>query len=322
MLTHSQHYGTSCRVVTDFTCLLGLCLCMPCQQKQMAQYFGKEYLTAPWHHWYVTAARKLPAFDANANNIEAFHRTIPDMVGVHLRASFSRVLMSTLPHMIAKASLELATSQWLLQPTSVPKGLAAVAIARIEHLKNICFSPFQDQHVMFVLSRHFFQLHPDTVITTTLVQQYLASLQGNFLDCSSKAEAQELAGMMHVVWKDARYKGKSNPGFRCDCKLFMHISLCSCCLVAAEYCKTVDVSALIAPIRTMRAAGKQRSKARRKRSRLPATPQTQHPGGRPRAAEPALARQAASPPAKQSTKTAYKRNAKRAKAAYIAQRRM
>lgn len=295
---------------------------MPCKQKQMAQYFGREYLTEPWHQWYVTASRKLPAFDANANNIEAFHRTIPDMVGVHLRASFSRVLMSTLPHMIAKASLELATTEWLLQPTSVPKRLAEVAVARIENLKNVCFSPFEDKHVMFVISRHYFESHPTTSITTHLVQEYLASLQGNFVGCSSKAEAQELAGMMHLVWKDARYRGKSNPGFRCDCKLFMHISLCSCCLVAAEYCNILDVSALVAPIRTMRASGRQKKKEQRKRQQQPTTSGTQQSGGRPRAAQPALAKQAASPPAKQSTKTAYKRNAKRAKAAYIAQRRM
>ena len=281
-------------------------------------------MTQPWHAWYLTSSSSVPSFDSNANNIEAFHSRIPNVEGVRMRASLERVLMASLPSLVQKTSLELFTRQWVWQPSYIPQGLLQVAVQRISNnrLKKICFSPDEDQRVMFILSRHYCEKYPDTIINTPLIQKYVASLQGDFSSCSSKAEAQELAGMMHVVRKDDRYKGATNPGFRCECKTFMHISLCTCILVAAQYTGEMDLEALAAPVRVVRPAG--RPVTKKKRVRRAQRPVTASParatGGRPQAARPALQRQLASPSGKYSS-AVYKRGSKRKKAAYLAARK-
>jgi hypothetical protein len=55
------------------------------------------------------------------------------------------------------------------------------------------------------------------------------------------------AGCMHIVRRDMRYKGPSNPGLRCDCKRFVRIGLCSCCLAVAHHKNILDLNKLIDP---------------------------------------------------------------------------
>ena len=301
-------------------------------QSGLADWFDSEYMTKPWHAWYLTSSASVPSFDSNANNIEAFHSRIPNVEGVRMRSSLERVLMASLPSLVQKTSLELFTRQWVWQPSYIPQGLLEVAVQRISNnrLKKICFSPDEeDQRVMFILSRHYCEKYPDSNISTALIQKYVASVQGDFSSCSSKAEAQELAGMMHVVRKDSRYKGATNPGFRCDCKTFMHISLCTCILVAAQYTGWIDLEALAAPVRVVRPAGRpvtKKKRVRRAQRPVTASPATASPatasparatGGRPQATRPALHRQLASPSGKYSS-AVYKRGSKRKKAAYLA----
>ena len=239
--------------------------------------------------------------------------------------------MVSLPGLVRNASLRNFTRDWLLQPTFIPADMLQVALERIEKgIKKICFSPCLQLSVMFVLARHFTEKYPRRHIDTQLIQRYVSSLKGDFSTCKGKEEAQDLAGMMHVVRRDERYKGASNPGFRCDCKTFMHICLCSCVLVAAHYSEELDLHALASPLREVRPVGRPVTKQRRKRRQRKAmrvqdaqlSPQTEHraTGGRPRAAQPALQRQGPSPLGKYSS-AAYKAGNKKRRAAYISARR-
>lgn len=308
-----------------------MCVGLTLSQRGVTNWFGKEYVTTPWHTWYVTAGAAVPTFDSNANNIESFHTTIPRIDGIRLRGSIERVLMVSLPALVRNSSLRCFTSEWLLQPAFVPEDMLTRAVQRIEKgIKKICFSPCLQSSVMFVLARHYTEKYPRCNIDTKLIQQYVASLKGNFGACKTKEEAQDLAGMMHVVHRDERYKGASNPGFRCDCKTFMHICLCPCVLIAAHYSEELDLHAMASPLRQVRPAGRPVTKQRRKRGQRKSkpvhdqsTPQGERraTGGRPRAAQPALQRQNPSPLGKYSS-AVYKRGNKKRKAAYINARRI
>ena len=82
-------------------------------------------------------------------------------------------------------------------------------------------------------------------MTHKLLRAYHKSLKGVFRDGIGKSEAQDLATCIHTVRLDPRFKGPSNPGYRCDCKRFVHIGLCSCVLMVAHFGELVDLNRLV-----------------------------------------------------------------------------
>jgi hypothetical protein len=150
------------------------------------------------------------------------------------------MLEATIPAICRDASLSLAAKGWLFQPSSIPQAMALVAISRLEKGPDLLHNP--DRTVFKVLARKFSAKYPgNTDITRELLKAFNKSLEGVFRDEISKEEAQDLATCMHTVQKDTRFKGPCNPGYRCDCKRFVYIGLCSCVLMVAQFVEKINL---------------------------------------------------------------------------------
>ena len=159
-----------------------------------------------------------------------------------MRASFTTMLEVNIPAICREASVQLAAQSWALQPSCIPYDMAVVAVQRLEHQVRRT----KDRQTYCMLSRSYRGKYKEAEITKELKKQFTDSLDGNFPIGISKVAAQDLASCMHTIVRDLRYKGPSNAGWRCDCKRFVHIGLCSCCLVVMHIEEQTDLNNLIA----------------------------------------------------------------------------
>jgi hypothetical protein len=205
------------------------------RQRKFAAFFGRAHDTDATLQFFIGCADgEIPLWNPNANAIESWHRQLAHLFGVILRASLANCLEATIPAICRDASRQLAATGWLLHPECPPEEMAQVARRRLKRGPPMLCSP--DRSVWRVMSRHYSEKHPEaTELTPAMQRAYVRSLKGYFADNITKEEAQDVATCMHTVRLDMRYKGGSNPGYRCDCKKFVHIGLCSCvCMVASE----------------------------------------------------------------------------------------
>ena len=215
------------------------------KQPRMADWFERGHNTEAKLQFFIGAAdAKLPLWNPNANPIESWHNQLQHLPGVVARAAFTTALEVTIPAICKDASLSLAAKGWLFQPGCIPHEMAKVAIHRLLKGPGMAFT--EDRSVFHVISRKFaakFPGHPEP--TPRLLKAYQKSLNGVFKDGVVKEEAQDVATSMHTVRRDPRFKGASNLGYRCDCKRFVHIGLCSCVLMVAHFGRLVDLHALV-----------------------------------------------------------------------------
>ena len=128
--------------------------------------------------------------------------------------------------------MNLAATGWQLQPTCIPYEMAEAAVKRAK--KGPLPMHNSDKTIWKVMSRRHWEKHPEAVMDTEFLKRYTASLRGSFPAACSKAEAQEVATSVHTIVRDMRCKGPCNPGWRCNCKKFVELSTCSCCLSIAQ----------------------------------------------------------------------------------------
>jgi hypothetical protein len=194
--------------------------------------------------FFIGAAKgRCPQWRPNANPIESWHNTLNTIPGVIMRASFTNMLEVNIPAICKDASVNLAATGWLLQPTCIPYEMAEAAMKRAK--KGPLPMHNADKTVWKVVSRSYWEKHPKAVMDTEFLKRYTASLRGSFPAGVSKKEAQEIATSVHTIVRDPRCKGPCNPGWRCNCKKFVELSTCSCCLSIAENDGSINVSALL-----------------------------------------------------------------------------
>ena len=149
----------------------------------------------------------LPNWTPNANPIESWHNQLGSLVGVIERASFTNLLEVNVPAICKDASLNLAMRGWTFQPTYAPYDMLVVARDRLR--RSCPLMSNSDKTVFKVMSRRYWAKHPEAEgeIMRPLWRKYKASLEGDFPEGVTKAEAQSIATCMHTVVVDERYKG-------------------------------------------------------------------------------------------------------------------
>jgi hypothetical protein len=215
-------------------------------QGRVAEWFARAHSTDARLQFFIGAGGgELPLWNPNANAIEAWHRLGAGLRGMRMRATLTGTIEDTVRIICKDASLLRIAKGWPLQPTFIPKLMAEVALDRFDNgpqpVNNADHSAFK------ILSRRFVRKNPEvTAITRPLLQAYNRSLNGKFKRDTTKEEAQDVATSMHTIRRDLRYKGPTNMGYRCDCKRFVHIGLCSCVLLVEQHGRGLDLASYIA----------------------------------------------------------------------------
>ena len=201
------------------------------KQPEFALMFARSHNTCARLQSFIGAAEgELPLWHPNANAIESWHNSLPNLLGLVMRTSFGRMLEKTIPAICRDASLMLAANGWPIQPAFIPLGMAEVALSRLEEGPPLLAN--KDRSEFKVLSRSYTRKYPVATLTRRRQKAYNRSLKGKFGEGISKEEVQDVAMSVHTIERDLRYKGPSNPGYRCNCKRFVHIGLCSCVLLS------------------------------------------------------------------------------------------
>ena len=216
------------------------------KQPKIASWFEKSHGTDERLQFFIGAGKAvLPNWDTNANPIESFHNTLGDIPGVISRAAFTTALEVNVPLIFKDASVNLCATGWRFQPPFVPYEMALTALERLDKGNPYMHSP--DKMSFKVLSRRYWAEHPEVNMDTDLLVRHARTLNGIFPEGITKKDAQELATCIHTVAVDPQCKGGGNPppGFRCDCKKFVHIGLCSCSLMVAQAQGAVDLRPLV-----------------------------------------------------------------------------
>ena len=215
-------------------------------QAKLAAWFRKSHDSDTHIQFFIGSAKgALPNWSPNANPIEAWHRTLGDLPSLIMRASFTNMLEVNLPAICKDASLMLAHTSWLTQPSFIPLGMLETAQARL----GDCLLHSEDMCRFEIMSRAYKEKHKVEKgrMNDEMRKKYRLSLKGKFPERVTKEEAQDICGYCHVIVEDVRYKGPSNTGWRCDCKGFVQFSICSHVLLVAHFCGQIDIKKLLAP---------------------------------------------------------------------------
>ena len=214
------------------------------KQPKMADWFEKSHGEEERMQFFIGAAKGyLPCWSPSAQAIESWHRMLADLPGLIMRASFTNMLEVNIPAICRDASINLATTGWLLMPDFVPYEMAVAPVDRCDNGPSLMHSA--DKQVYKIISRKYWSKYPKVEMSKELLLLHENSKRGIFPAGVTKERAQEIATCIHTLVVDPRCKGPTNPGWRCDCKKFVHIGLCSCVLCVAELQGTMDVKGLL-----------------------------------------------------------------------------
>ena len=81
-----------------------------------------------------------------------------------------------MPAICKNASVQLAATGWLFQPSFIPYEMAAVALERLD--KDCPLMASADKQTYIVMSRSYWASHPKTKLTVPLMKEYRDSLKG------------------------------------------------------------------------------------------------------------------------------------------------
>ena len=214
------------------------------KQEKLATWFNQGHNTRQGIRFFIGAGKgRLPNWSPSANPIESWHKTLADIPEVIQRASFTTFLENNVPAICKNASVQLATTGWLFQPSFIPYEMAAVALERLD--KDCPLMASADKQTYIIMSRSYWATHPKTRLTVPLMKEYRDSLKGILAPRIKKEAACELCTSQHTIRRDMRYKGKTNTGWRCDCKGFVQSGPCSCVLMVQHLGSGMNLRVLL-----------------------------------------------------------------------------